>query len=276
MSEQFGEKDLMVLQYIKDNSGVTKEALINGLKGKYSRVTIFNALKNLQKQKIINVEKDNFNSQIHHLFVNNDNLIANQLNKVDDFEKIFIPLLERIKEEVSKFYPIMTNQLESYHDLQQAEAMQDFSRIVKGSEFKKIIEPYTLRSLMFVECIRIFRQLLQAYIIHSTCIWPFEIKDRKKLDQLTSILFNRLVNIQLKMSKIISETSLFEASQPANYKISFLPTRSDIVRVMYEALGGWNDLELALKYFKKFGLEKEAEPVVKSLWEIRNEIQKLS
>src|SRR6188472_2287652 len=102
--------------------------------------------------------------------------------------------------------------------------MEDWSRIVEGSEFKRIIEPYSVRSIMFVECIRIFRQLLQAYIIRSTCIWPFEIKDRKKLDQLTSILFNRLVNIQLKMSSIISETSLFEASQPSNYKMSLLPT----------------------------------------------------
>ena len=42
---------------------------------------------------------------------------------------------------------------------------------------------------------------------------------------------------------------------------------------MYETLGGWDDLEQTLKYFKNFGLEKEAEPVIKSLWNIRNEIQ---
>jgi hypothetical protein len=81
---------------------------------------------------------------------------------------------------------------------------------------------------------------------------------------MNSILFHELVNIQLKMSNIISETSLLEASQHI---------RSDIVRVMYETLGGWDDLEQTLKYFKNFGLEKEAEPVIKSLWNIRNEIQ---
>jgi hypothetical protein len=78
------------------------------------------------------------------------------------------------------------------------------------------------------------------------------------------------------MSNIISETSLFEASQPSNYKMSLLPTRSDIIRVMYETLGGWDDLELTLKSFKNFGLEKEAEPVVNSLWNITNEIRELS
>lgn len=228
------------------------------------------------KTKIINVEKDNFNSHIHHLFDNNANFIVNQLNKIEEFEKMFIPLLETIKEEISKFYPKMTSQLDSYHDLREAKTMNDWSRIVEDSEFRKIIEPYAVRSVMFVQCIRIFRQLLQGYIIRSTCIWPFEIKDREKLNQLSSIIFNRLVNIQLKMSNIISETSLFEASQPSNYKMSLLPTRSDIIRVMYETLGGWDDLELTLKSFKNFGLEKEAEPVVKSLWNITNEIRELS
>jgi Fe2+ or Zn2+ uptake regulation protein len=264
MSEQLSEKDIQVLQYIKNNPGFTKEALINGLKGKYSRVTIFNALKNLQEQKIINVEKDNHNSQIHHLSINNHNLIASQLYEIGEFEKVFIPLLERIKEEVSKFFPTISNQLEFHNDVQEAETIEDFKRIAEGSEFKKTIEPYVLRLVMFVECIRVFRQLLQAYIIRSTSIWPFEIKDRKKLDQMNSILFHELVDIQLKMSNIISETSLLDASQPI---------RSDIVRVMYETLGGWDDLEQTLKYFKNFGLEKEAEPVVNSLWNIRNEIQ---
>ena len=267
MPEQIGQKDIKVLQHIKDNPAITKEALINGLKGKYSRVTIFNTLKNLQEQKIINVEKDNQNSQIHHLSINNHNLIARQLHEIDEFEKVFIPLLKGIKEEVSKFYPTMSNQLEFHNDIQEAETIEDFRRIAEGSEFKKTIEPYVLRLVMFVECIRIFRQLLQAYIIRSTCIWPFEIKDREKLDQLNSILFHELVSMQLKMSNIIPETSLFAASQPI---------RSDIVRVMYETLGCWHDLELTQKYFKNFGLEKEAEPVVKSLWNIRNKIQELS
>lgn len=275
MSQQLSQKDLDVLQYIKANPGITKEAVINGLKDKYSRVTVFNIIKNLEAQKIIDVQKDKPNSQTHHVSINNDNLVAQHLQELDEFEQVFISLLEVIKEETSKFYSIMIDGLESYHDLQEAKTTEEITQIIQGSEFKRISEPYFLRATMFSMCIRIFGQLLQAYTIRSTFIWPIEIEDRKKLDQLISTLFNRLVNMQLKMSQIISETSLLQASQSGSTKVSGLPSRTDIIREMCEKLGSRLDLEEIQKYFKDFGLEEVAQPVLKLVSNIMNEYKKL-
>ena len=46
-----------------------------------------------------------------------------------------------------------------------------------------------------------------------------------------------------------------------------------MLQIIYGTLGGWHDLEEAQKYFKEFGLEKEAESAIKSVWNIRNEIE---
>ena len=124
---------------------------------------------------------------------NNDNLDAQQLQVLDEFEQVFILLLGVIKEETSRFYSIMIDELESYHDLHETKIAEEITQIIQGSEFKKIIEPYFLRATMFSMCIRVFGQLLQAYTIRSTFIWPFEIEDKKKLDPLISTLFNRIL-----------------------------------------------------------------------------------
>jgi uncharacterized protein YgfB (UPF0149 family) len=280
MVDCLSERQLKVVQHIKNHPGITKAALIRDLKGQYSRVTLFNVLKNLQDQKIIYVERDKVNSQIHHLFTNDDDIVTNQLDELDQFEKAFFPLLERVREEVLKVYPEVIEKLERYHNLQalkDATTIEDMNEIIKETEFKEIIEPYFLRTGMFVQCIRIFRQLLQLYIVRSIFVWPIEIEDTKRLDLITSALFSRIVNIQLKMTKIISETS--SPYQDKEFKSKGVrmslpadPT-STVIRTMID---NWKNIEVAQEYLEGFGLQKETRPVVELLSNIRKQIQELS
>lgn len=209
------------------------------------------------------------------MYINRDDRVAQRLQDLDKFEKVFMPLLEAIKQETAKYHFIMIKELESYHNLQESKTKtrEEIDRIIKSSEFQKITTPYFLRSTMFLMCIRIFGQLLQLYIIRSTLIWPFEIEDRKKLDQLISTLFNRLVDIQLKILQIISKTSSLQVSQSESIKLSGLPSRPNIIREI-KKLGRQLDLKEIEKYFKDFGLGEVAQPALKLVSNTMNEVQK--
>jgi hypothetical protein len=93
------KKDRILLDYIKNNPGITKQQLVKGLDGTYSRGPIFNSLKNLEEWDMIDVRKDKPNSQIHHLFVKEDNPILLAEENLNEFNKAFFRLLYHSEEE---------------------------------------------------------------------------------------------------------------------------------------------------------------------------------
>jgi len=278
MAGLIAERELNIAQYIKNHPGITKAALVRDLKGKYSRATLFNVLKNLQKQKIINVEADKVNSQIHHLFANEDNIITNQLYELEQFERDFFSLLEGVRAEVLKVYPEVMKKLDKYYNRQavtETSTIEEIAEIVRQTEFRDITEPLILRQGMFRQCIHIFRQLLQLYTVRSIFVWPLEIKDAQRLNQITSAIFSRLVDIQLKMTKITSETLSYQDDEFKSKGIGLYSANpmSTVIRIMID---DWKRIELAQKYLEAHGLQNETRPVVELLANIQKQIQQLA
>ena len=94
-------KEIDIFDHIRKNPNITKQELVNNL-GKYSRKPIFRVLKDLENYGMIIVRIDENNSQIHHLFVNDDSLLVSVVNSLDDFEKVYFVLLKKLNDKFDK------------------------------------------------------------------------------------------------------------------------------------------------------------------------------
>ena len=77
-----------MLDYVSKNPGRIKQQLVNYLdkSGISSRKTAYKDLSILIKDQKIVVRKDKPNSQIHHLFINEENLLLSTIRELDDFK----------------------------------------------------------------------------------------------------------------------------------------------------------------------------------------------
>ena len=89
---QFLDKERLVFEYVKENSGIIQEDVVKNIH-KYSRVTILNTISTLVKEGIINKEVDEHNSKKYHLFINNQNVLASLKQDLDHFQKSFFNLV---------------------------------------------------------------------------------------------------------------------------------------------------------------------------------------
>src|SRR6266571_4178586 len=104
--KDLNERDFKVLNYIKENPGTSKEGVVRGLKGNPSRITILNILEELKGNEMLVERKDKPNSQLIHLYINNENLLVSVSKELDDFEKALISLLEKTKVKFDNEYTI--------------------------------------------------------------------------------------------------------------------------------------------------------------------------
>lgn len=86
------------------------------------------------------------------MYINRDDRVAQRLQDLDKFEKVFMPLLEAIKQETAKYHFIMIKELESYHNLQESKTKtrEEIDRIIKSSEFQKITTLLLLSGIALV------------------------------------------------------------------------------------------------------------------------------
>jgi hypothetical protein len=120
----------------------------------------------------------------------------------------------------------------------------------------KMLSPATKKSSILSSLLDLYQHLVGMYILRSLTIWPKKIRDKKTLTKLQTEVFNRFQEIQSKLTSQpftpsdevglydIATHSLFELKQFTLNRIA-------------------NDLH-------RIGVDKQFEPVMKSLWKISN------
>jgi hypothetical protein len=145
-------------------------------------------------------------------------------------------------------------------------------------QIEEATRSYFLNQSMLFEYVRIFRELSYVYTILSTFIRPLEVQNRKELDLLVSLVFKRLIDIQLKMAEVISGVSpLIQCSNTQCREddiVNFTSIKeSDIIRSMSRDFSSWKSLEDKLKFFKDSDSGKETVPVLKLLYNATHQIK---
>ncbi|MGC1931062.1 MAG: hypothetical protein WA667_18995 [Candidatus Nitrosopolaris sp.] len=91
----FTEKEKRIREYIKNNPGTSKQGVVDNFKGTCSRGPILNTINQMEKEGIILVREDEHNSQVHHLFINNENLLVSLIEELDSFKQRFFNLIDK-------------------------------------------------------------------------------------------------------------------------------------------------------------------------------------
>ena len=97
--------------------GITKQSIVDHFgqegSGKYSRVTIFKTISDLEKYGLIVVRPNQNNRQIHHLYVNNESILYSLIQDFQTFEHAFFVLLDKAKVKYIEYEKGATNP--NYH-----------------------------------------------------------------------------------------------------------------------------------------------------------------
>lgn len=95
------DREKNVLEYVRRNPGTRKQGIVERLNHKglgYSRVPLFKTISHLEEYGLIVVRPDQNNSQIHHLYVNNESNLFLLIQDFESFKNAFFVLLDKAKE----------------------------------------------------------------------------------------------------------------------------------------------------------------------------------
>jgi hypothetical protein len=257
----FNQKEKAIIDYVTKNPGVTKQSVVNALDGKYSRVIVFDTIKELEKYEIITIKKSKPNSQIHNLHLNESNPILKEAERLSRFASIVINFFEKIKD------------LDVKADSQYADYLAEyFVRSKRANEEKKFDPLKFLESSpgyqqlklcrdMYLELFQVFWRVIQVYAIQVSFIWPFQIKNKYVVSRLIHAVVEKLADIQVRMAQIVYDTKVPDI-QKGGINLMIIATLLNEINISSQIS------KKEVKNFQRVGLSKEAEDLSSSLSDI--------
>jgi hypothetical protein len=201
-----------------------------------SRKTVYKDLRVLVKDyEMIVVRKDKPNSQIHHLYINEKNLLLSTITDLDNFKNALSVLLNKAKE---------------IHKKLEFEA----KKVSKDYSIQRKI--YELEYILSCSLFDIYKCFINTYILHALFKWPEATKDKEILNKLNTTFFVNMQEIQYKISEAM--TTVFRPSHRREEFIQLMVSQPSTLEV--SSFGGM------LSTFQLVGLGKEFEPILDHLW----------
>lgn len=224
LANDLSELEYAIIDFVRKNPGCLKQKVVDYCKneGIGSRVPVLKIIDALEPD-VIEVRKQRRNSMKHPLFIKEDNVLLTTLRAIEKFESNFIPLLKDVKTIYIKDYDEWRYYVRRYDTVPKNDGRIDEKSSLTPDEQVKgaFIELNRSKAeAMFEECIRFFNKVMQAYLIKSMLVWPYQITNPVLLKKLIPLTFNRLFTIQETMRKIIADSIhavLPEHEEPKQY-----------------------------------------------------------
>lgn len=194
----------------------------------YSRVTVLNIISTLEKEGIINIEIDERNSKKYHLFINNQNVLVSLTQDLDYFQESFFNLVKETEIVLKSFSHTKSHRRKGWKLLD------------------ALIMPYKvlLNTCFFSDSIYANRVTIDIHTLH------------KKF----SIIFAKLSAIQIKLYESISTISRWYGEDEIQTKL--FNDNNELQSLTPE------NIYNMLCIFEEYNLNKSAENVLDSVWEI--------
>jgi hypothetical protein len=183
------EKDRreIIIKFVSQNQGCTFGQIAEGVKDKISRVPAYNIVSDLVDDEIVKDKK--INRRDHRYFVDTNNPVIATSREIDEFESVYIPLLQKVKENLNtRYHDVMARH---YSNLDQRSVGEYFNA-------------FDLISSSF----RIFSEVLGVYMERSTILWPDLIKDKDFRNTLNSTVLEKFSDIQTRMNEIFGSIKI--------------------------------------------------------------------
>jgi hypothetical protein len=242
---ELSETHEKIFDYIKENNKIIKQRVVQWCEKKQiaSRVTVLNAIKELEQYGMIVVSTDRMhgaNKQKHILFVNDNSLLIEVIDILDEFEKRYITLLEEIPRAASV-------------------KIRRQSRDIVDDDYTSLIS----------STIKMHQHLLNVFIIYSMLVWPPKVKDEVMLAKLNVIFLNRMLNIQKKISEKLHLSGRLPLLGRGTMGDVFGPLATNIKQYFTLDLP---EHENIISNSKKFNLGTEVESVLDTVWKFSYKI----
>jgi hypothetical protein len=135
------------------------------------------------------VKDEKVNRRDHRFFVDRNNPVIVTSREIDEFESVYIPLLQKVKEIINtRYHDVMSSH---YPNLDQRSLDEYFNA-------------FDLISSSF----RIFSEVLGMYMLRSTILWPNLIKDKDFRNTLNSTVLTKFSDIQTRMHAIFGSIKI--------------------------------------------------------------------
>jgi DNA-binding MarR family transcriptional regulator len=161
------EKEDLIIKYLNKNPRHSKEQVVSGCSGKYSRVTILKSIEGLLKRGFI-IKENNSNKRTYHLFVNNQDVAISFEESLKAFNGFYCLLLDEIAPVLKKL------------------SNDEMKKSKLDNLIKAIIEPYKYLCIM--------------YIMSDLLLWDVRPLDDNALHTKFAVFVNFMRQIQIKLN----------------------------------------------------------------------------
>jgi predicted transcriptional regulator len=225
---ELDEKEKQIVDYLKKNPGSTKEDVVTNL-NKYSRVTILRAISRLLEKDAIITTRKSKRSRINHLYVNYKEAIFSLQEYLGAFQYSYSELIdEAITVICSRLFK-------------------------KGNTMERKISCLGL----FHKLVELYKFVCIMYITSDIFLWSRRPLDSDTLHIKFGHFFNTMKRIHYELIEITT-------------RLGIDPERGEeiVCDMLWTSKYGFSKVDLfnLLKYFEKYNLGKDLEPVVDTLW----------
>jgi hypothetical protein len=233
-----------IIDIIRSNKYCNKQTVVKELKDEISRATVFDLLRELIKIGAVKTYSENNqkkNARDYKLFVAEDNPLVSVRLELEEFERTYFDLFDK--------------------EMSYIESCVQASR--KESNTEKLNES-SLHLFLVQLLVDVFYFMVDAYLFRLLYEWSHQISDRRVLQQLYSMVFSRIADMQVRISE-----SLNSASIKIWHDVSF----TQFMQQRFRSTGSGPLLENSLYIAQRVGKEKEVESIIDSLWNIIDGLQ---
>ena len=240
-------REILVRDFIRDHKGCNKQAVIEGLQDNISKKTVYKVIERMKVEgqlEEVNVGKSNKRCK---LFLQFDNPLVYIPLELEEFEKSFLTIFIKAREKVG----------DSLKEIAFEEVAKKYHwNVGKSSELLTTVE----RDQLLSSLLSIFYRMVDSYLFRSIRVWPIQIQDKIVLNKIYEIVFRKIANMLKKIAEIDEED------------ISpLLTSRNEYI--ITKRLGGVDSLMEYRGLFTKYGMKRDIEAVIDSLWMIDKDIQ---
>lgn len=254
------ERRKVVIDFISERPGCIVEDIVNQ-QDLIGRVKVFKIVEDLKKEKVVIEQRSKPMSRNINLFINLDNRLVTVPREIDEFEKLFIHFINKLVERNSRTINMLTAAI----DIKSEEIIEDIGKKEKDNSsldenealmedpgIHTDLEELSIYISSFVKAMDILNEFIRVYTIYSL-VNSTQINDKESSNNLLSLVFNRISNLQLHVIETISPVlrTLFATKSGKLFGISKGLIDLDEISDYYEYFQLKGELVLVLKHLSK-------------------------
>ncbi|MDQ3977147.1 MAG: hypothetical protein M3264_11540, partial [Thermoproteota archaeon] len=206
----------IIIEFIDSNPFCNVEAVVRGVENRISRVTVFKLLHELiedgaVKRHLENTQKRN--ARDYKLVVDKNNPLVSVRSELDNFQRAYFDLFSK---SVVEFNSRIEDARKAILDFGEKVVVddkasdEDSERTIAELEklddiWKRAIDD--IAGLLY-NMFKVFYSMVDAYLFRFLSIWPQKIHDKRVLQQLYSMVFSRIADMQTHILEILNSMDI--------------------------------------------------------------------